>query len=430
MNPSEPKISYEDHQMDRSISPAQLQRLRLRKGFLIGTSLFIFLIAIMGLRSFLRKRIDRSELKFAIVEMGIVENSFQASGKVVPSFEQNLTSPLRGRIEKVHFNVGEEVPEGASLLKLDVSESKKEYVDLLDQLAVKKLNLAQTRSLQDKNLIDLESSLEIDRLELKNLQKQLEDERYLEKIGGSTQENVQQIQNKLLIQEKELEKLSRNIQYQKAYNKTELQSEEYNLALLKRDVASMQKKFSQAEVRTQRKGVLSYINANLGNWINAGEVIAKLTDFSQFKVEAQVSTDFAEDLLPGLRAKVRINKTDLDGIVSQVSPNVEGGSIKFWIQLDSSNHELLRPNLSAEVYVIISFKENTLRVKNDAFYEGGKYATVFVVEGDKAYRREILVGASNFDYVEVLDGLSEGEHVIISDMREHETLEEVILENK
>ena len=429
MTPSEPKITYDDRQMDRSLSPAQLKRLRLRKGILMGTSLFLFLIAILGLRSFLRKRIDRSELKFAIAEMGIVENAFQASGKVVPSFEQNLSSPLRGRIEEVHFNVGEEVPEGASLLTLDVSESKKEYIDLLDQLAVKKLKLAQTRSLQEKDLIDLESSLEIDRLEIQNLQKQMEDEIYLEKIGGSTQENVQQIRNKLLIQEKELEKLSRNIQYQKAYNQTELQSEEYNLALLQRDVASMQEKFSQAEVRTERTGVLSYINANVGNWINSGEVIAKLTDFSQFKVEAQVSIDFAEELLPGLRAKVRINKTDLGGIISQVSPSVEGGFIKFWVQLDSANHELLRPNLSTEVYVIISFKEDVIRLKNDAFYEGGKYATVYVVEGEKAFRREILIGASNFDYVEVVEGLSEGENVIISDMREHNTLEELIIEN-
>ena len=362
--------------------------------------------------------------------MGIVENSFQASGKVVPQYEQNLISPLRGLIEEVHFTVGDEVPEGASLMKLNVAESQNEFQGKLDQLAVQKLKLAQTRSQQKKTLIDMESSLEIEELEIQNMEKQLEDEKYLAKIGGSTQENVDQIQNNLLIKEKEKEKLKRNINYQKEYNQSEIQTLAYDMALLERDIASMRQKISQAEIRVEKGGVLSYINARLGNYVNAGEVVAKLTDFSQFKIEAQVATDFAEKLLPGQRAKVRIQKTDLGGIVTQISPNVEGGAIKFWIQLDSANHQLLRPNLSAEVFVINSFKDDVVRVKNGPFYEGGKSQQVFVVNGEKAFRREIFIGASNFDYLEVLEGLSKGEQIIISDMSAHETLEEIILKEE
>lgn len=427
MHPSEPKISYQDTSMDRSLSPQQIRRQNVRRGLMIGIALFLLIITFIGLRSWLRKTVDPTTLRYSVAELGVVENSFQASGKVVPQFEQNLISPLRGLIEEVHFSVGEQVPKGSSLLKLNLAESQNEFQDKMDQLAVQKLKLAQTRSQQKKNLIDIESSLEIELLEIKNMQKELTDEKYLEKIGGSTQDKVDQIQNNLLIKEKEKDKLKRNISYQKEYNHTELQSLEYDMALLQRDMEAMQKKFRQAEIRTEREGIISYINSQVGNYINAGEVVAKLTDFSQFKVEAQVSTEFANQLIPGLRAKVRIQDTDLGGIVTQVSPNVEGGALKFWVQLDSANHSVLRPNLSAEVFVINSFRDGVIRVKNGPFYEGGKTQQIFIVKGDKAYRREATVGASNFDYLEIVEGLEEGEKIIINDMSAHVTLEEVLL---
>ena len=427
MHPSEPKISYQDTSMDRSRSPQQIRRQNLRKGLIIGIASFLFIATFIGMRSWLRKTIDPNTLRYSIAEIGVVENSFQASGKIVPQFEQNLISPLRGLIEEVHFSVGEQVPKGSSLLKLNLAESKNEFQDKIDQLAVQKLKLAQTRSQHKKNLIDMESSLEIELLEIKNMQKELTDEKYLEKIGGSTQDKVDQIQNNLLIKEKERDKLERNISYQKEYNQTELQSLEYDMALLQRDIEAMQKKFRQAEIRTEREGIISYINSQAGNYINAGEVVAKLTDFSQFKVESQVSTEFANQLIPGLRAKVRIRETDLGGIVTQVSPNVEGGALKFWVQLDSADHSILRPNLSAEVFVINSFRDGVIRVKNGPFYKGGKTQQIFIVNEDQAFRREVSVGASNFDYLEIVEGLEEGEKIIISDMSAHVTLEEVLL---
>ena len=50
---------------------------------------------------------------------------------------------------------------------------------------------------------------------------------------------------------------------------------------------------------------------------------------------------------------------------------------------------------------------------------------MYVVRGNKAYRTKILFGDSNFDYVEVLDGLKEGEKVILSDIGEKYTRQEI-----
>ena len=68
--------------------------------------------------------------------------------------------------------------------------------------------------------------------------------------------------------------------------------------------------------------------------------------------------------------------------------------------------------------VVTSFKENVLRVKNGSFYRGEINKGIFVVNNDKAIKRTVVFGNSNFDYVEIISGLQKGDQIIISDMGE------------
>ena len=68
-----------------------------------------------------------------------------------------------------------------------------------------------------------------------------------------------------------------------------------------------------------------------------------------------------------------------------------------------------------------SIKDNVLRIANSSFYSAdkGEY-DLFVLEGnDKLVKRKIKLGDSNFDYIEVLSGLSEGEKVVVNDMTDY-----------
>ena len=101
--------------------------------------------------------------------------------------------------------------------------------------------------------------------------------------------------------------------------------------------------------------------------------------------------------------------------------------IQFVVQLEEQNHELLRPNLKVEVFLVTQSKNNTIRVANGPIFKGRKQQAIYVVEKGIAKRREVKIGLSNFDYVEILDNLKAGEEVIITDMKEYVHLEEVII---
>ena len=75
--------------------------------------------------------------------------------------------------------------------------------------------------------------------------------------------------------------------------------------------------------------------------------------------------------------------------------------------------------MRVDVFVVTKGHHNVTRVKNGAFYQGGKEQEVFVVKDNKATRRTVRFGDSNFDYIQVVSGLQAGEEIIVSDMKEH-----------
>jgi len=85
---------------------------------------------------------------------------------------------------------------------------------------------------------------------------------------------------------------------------------------------------------------------------------------------------------------------------------------------DKTNSQL-RSNLRVDVFVITSFKENVIKVKNGSAINGSGPQDIFVIEGEKAVRRKVIIGSTNFDWAEIKEGVNPDETIIISDMEEH-----------
>jgi HlyD family secretion protein len=101
--------------------------------------------------------------------------------------------------------------------------------------------------------------------------------------------------------------------------------------------------------------------------------------------------------------------------------------VQFRVRLGERDHPLLRPNLKVELYVVKSFRDSVTRVANGPFYRGSARQPVFVAEGSRLHRKDVRFGENNIDYVEILDGLSPGEQVVVSDMSDYERFEKITL---
>ncbi len=84
--------------------------------------------------------------------------------------------------------------------------------------------------------------------------------------------------------------------------------------------------------------------------------------------------------------------------------------------LDEDDHPRLRSGLKTEVHVLCDIHDSVLRIPTGPYFKGPGSYDLFVVEGDELHRRKVQLGDSNYEFVEVKSGLSEGETVVISDL--------------
>lgn len=414
--------------MDRELSATTRQAQKQKRIWQIGIAVALVAATVFGFRNLITPSLERSELRTAVVERGPVQATLTATGEVVPEHEQAITSPIQARVEQVLRTSGEEVKPGDQVLLLDRSFTQLAYDKLKDEQEMNQHKRVQLRLQLQKKLNSLESQLAIKRMSVKSLQARLEDEQYLLKIGGGTQEQVKQADLNLKIAQQELAQLERDIASERQLLQADEQELGFTLAMQGRSIEELERKMQQAEVRATHRGVVTWVKDEIGSTVNAGDVIVRLADLSSFKVKAAVSDAFADQLQTGGEATVRINNTDLKGTIAAVEPTVTNGTVTFYVALQDNAHTLLRPNLRVDVYVTTATKPNTLRVKNGPYFNSASNSDmVYVVQGDELIRTPADIGASNVDYVELESGVQPGDEVVISSIKDYEHLEKVKL---
>jgi HlyD family secretion protein len=319
------------------------------------------------------------------------------------------------------------VKPGETILELDKELANSSLAKLDDEQLRNQNKNSQLQLTLERSLNDLRAQAQVQAVKVRSLQSALRDEQQLFQLGGGTAENVRQAELNLTVAQLEASRLARQIQTQRRSNAADVRELGYTVSMQQRSISELATKLRQADISSQQPGVVTWVNENLGETVQAGDALARVADLRSFRVRATVSDTYADQLRPGGPVKVRLNGTDLPGAISTISPAVEKGVVTFYVTLEQANHPVLRANLRADVFVVTDAQRHTLRLKNGPFYQGGREQAVFVVKDGVATRRTVQFGASNFDYVQVTAGLRPGEEVIVSDMKDHADTPELVL---
>lgn len=412
--------------MDRTISPEISRRRQWRNGFRIILVLAALGCALFFLRKSLRTSVQQQDILIATIEKGRVEQTLNARGEIVPAFEQVITSPIRAAVREVLHSAGERVGPGQPILVLDKSLTELEYQRLSDELELQRNTLRQLQMELDRDLQDAELNNQIKRLNITRLSAELEDARRLLQVGGRTQEDVTRAENTLRIEELEKQKLENDLRYRRQSMSLRLRDRELQVGIGEKKLGEMEHKLHQADILADRPGVLTWVNENIGASISEGETLVRLADLSAFRVEGSLPDAYADRMAVGYPVIVKMNSKSLRGQITQIKPAVKDGVVQFTVEFDEQPRETLRPNMEVEVYIITSLEANTLRVKNGPAFTGKKVQDLFVLTSDgKADRREVEIGLTSFDYVEIRKGLQAGDKVIISDMSRYDHIQQI-----
>lgn len=405
--------------MDREISK-EVQRKEQRKQIIkIGGSVAIGIALIALVISFLQTSLNRKDLTISTVDKGVIEVSVSASGKVIPAFEEIINSPINSRIVEIYKKGGDSVDVGTPILKLDLQSAETEYNKLLDEQQMKRLELEKLKVTNQSKLSEMEMKLKISRMELDRKAVELRNERYLDSLGAGTTDKVRQVELDYNVSQLKLREDEQKYINEQALCEADFKVKELDLNIFHKGLAETKRTLDDAQIRSPRKAILTYVNNEIGAQVGEGTKVAIVSDLSHFKIEGEIADTYGDRIAAGSKAVVKIGSDKLEGTVSDVTPLSKNGVISFTVQLDEDNHRRLRSGLKTDVYVMNAVKDDVMRIANASYYVGKGEYELFVVNGDQLLKRKVQLGDSNYEYVEVVSGLQPGDEVVVSDMNSY-----------
>ena len=406
--------------MDREI-PKEIRKKERNKKIIRFSAIAVTIVVVISiLISLMRTGVKKKDIILSVVDQGTIEVSVSASGKVAPAFEEIITSPINSRIVEVYRRGGDSVDVGTPILKLDLQSTETEYKKLLDEEEMRRYKLEQLRVTNQTKLSDMAMQIKVSAMKLNRMKVELRNEHYLDSLGAGTTDKVRQAELSYNVAQLEYEQLKQQYDNEKEVAAAELKVQELDFNIFRKNLAEMKRTLDDAQIRSPRKAILTYINNQVGAQVPQGGQVAIISDLSHFKVEGEIADTYGDRVAAGGKAIVKIGTEKLEGVVSSVTPLSKNGVISFSVQLMDDNNRRLRSGLKTDVYVMNAVKEDVMRIANASYYVGrGEYDLFVMTSDDEIVKRKVQLGDSNFEFVEVVSGLQPGDRVVVSDMSQY-----------
>lgn len=414
--------------MDKQISKSQLRRERNIKLLKYGGIALVIVAGVATVILSMEKSVRHSDLRMGVAEQGPLETTVNASGRVVPAFEEIINSPVDSRILKVYAQAGDTVEEGTPLLQLDLETAEANYTKLLNERDMRQQELTQLRLNNSTQLSELATQIEVKQMQVNRMKVEVENERRLDSLGSGTGDRVRQAETAYLTATLELKQLRERLSNERLRNAAAEKVQTLNMSSFEQDLALMRRTLDQGRIPAPHAGVLTFIANEIGGRVGAGEKVAVVSDLSRFKVTGEVPEGSSDRVAVGSEVVVRIGKTELQGVITNLTPQAKGGVVSFTVRLNDSGNPRLRSGLRTELYVSYGYKSNVLRIPNGQYFKGPGEYSLYIKDGDNHIaKRTVRLGDSNRQYVEVLSGLNPGDSVVVSDMEQFKSVKSLKL---
>jgi HlyD family secretion protein len=422
------KLVYAIFSMDTPLDQNVIAGRRKKTLLIAGIIIIILASAFFVFRNSVTPNLKKSSITTSVVEIGSIDNTLTATGEVLPEFEEVITSPIDATIQKIALEAGANVKQGESVLALDKSVAENELATLKFQLESKRNDISELKLELDKSFYDIKSNNDIKQLKISSLEAEVENAKRLYKAGGGTREDIEQAELNLKVSKLEKQQLENEIKTKQQTMRVQMREAEIAAAIQQNNLAELERKLKKANIVASRDGVVTWVNKNIGASVHQGDALARIADLSSFSIQGSISDNFLDKLHVGIPAIVSVNDTKIRSTVSSIQPSIQNGIVTFNVRLDQKSNKLFRPNMKVDVYLVISSKNNVMRVANGPAFKGAAVQDIYVLkDGKKAERRTVSIGITSFDYVEIKGNVKSGDVVITSDMRANNNAKEITI---
>ncbi len=262
------------------------------------------------------------------------------------------------------------------------------------------------------------------------LQEQIDKQRYaLGEISGlqyqQSKNNFDQLTSQHQISTEQLDVQQKAIEVQLASSQTKVDSARALLDLY-------QKQQNALQVKAGIAGVVASLPVPLqvGQHVAAGTSVAEVIDPKELKAALQIAETQAHDILIGQKAEIDTHNGIVAGHVTRIDPSVLNGTRTVDVTLDGALPAGAVPELSVDGTIELAHLHDVLYVGRPAFGNENSTISLFRYDpnGKTATRVQVQVGKASTTEIQIMNGLNEGDRVILSDMSRYDNTDKVRLE--
>ena len=394
---------------------------------LIGGGWFLYqLLADASIRTY---RVPEEQLIVSTVQFGAFEDLIPIRGTIQPFESVFLDAVIGGSVEEVFVEEGSFVERGQPLVQLSNTQTRlsaaqadagtTEQLNFLNNLTTgfeyQKLNTA-------RQIIDTEYRIITLERQQRRFEKLVDD-------GLISKEEYDAINDELVYQGKVLQNLKARQFVEDTERDDRLEQIANQIVMLTENLEISQTSFESLLVKAPIAGQLTSFPVEPGESKQNGQRLGQIDVIDQYKIVAQIDEFYVTRVVPDQAATFTLSGAESAARVVKVYPEITQGTFEVDLVFEGLPPDNIRRGQTLQMELTLGNPVETLLLPLGGFIQdtGGNWVFVLDATGEFAMRRDIRVGRRNNRYVEVREGLQQGERVITSSYGQMEDMERIQL---
>lgn len=394
----------------------EIRRRRILTGVGVAAGLLVLTLGINSLEPAVRT-VERGSIWTDTVERGEMLRAVRGNGTLVPEEIRWISAQTEGRVERRLVEAGADVTPDTVILELSNSELEQSAQDAELRLRATEAEYVDLEVRLSSQLLDQQANLAAVKADYESALLQVEADRELFENGLIPDINLRrselaagQLTVRYEMEQQRLAKTSESIKAQLSVKQVEVDQQRALHGLRQEQLASLQ-------VRPSIAGVLQEVPVEEGDRVTPGIRLARVAEPRRLKAELRINETQAKDIEVNQIAKIDTRNGIIDGRVSRIDPAVQQGTVLVDVKLEGELPRGARPDLSIDGTIEIERLNDVLYVDRPAYGQAESLVGLYVVNPETQIARitQVRLGRTSVSTVEIVDGLSVGDEVILSD---------------
>ncbi|PYS42786.1 MAG: RND transporter [Acidobacteria bacterium] len=372
--------------------------------------------------------VDRATVWIDTVKRGEMLRQVRGIGTLVPEEVRWIPATSDGIIEARRVRAGDIVKPDTIILVMSNPDVQQRTTDAELQLRGAEADLANLRATLQNDLLNqqtqqasIESEYNKAKLDYEANKELAKDGLIADLILRKSQVTVQELASRNDMERKKTEGYAKSAE-------ARIGAQQARVDQLRVAYELRRKQLDELNVRAGVAGVVQQVPVEAGQRVAPGTILAKVAEPGRLKAELQIPETQVKDVAVGQAASIDTRNGIIPGQVIRIDPAAVNGTVKVDVQLNGEYPKGVRPDLSVDGTIDIERLTNVLYVGRPAYGQADSTVGIFrLMPNREANRVQVKLGRSSVNQIEIVEGLREGDQVILSDMSAWDSYDRVRL---